>query len=88
MAVELVADRHTKRAFPAADRVGMQVCTAARKHGVFIRPLGDVLVLMPALTLSAAERETLVRATAAALADVLGPPSAPADILSAAKAQA
>lgn len=73
MAVELVADRASKRAFPATARVGMQVCTAARDHGVFVRPLGDVLVLMPPLTLTAAEREALVGALAAALADVLGP---------------
>lgn len=70
--VELVADRATKRAFPGADRVGMQVCTAARAEGLFLRPLGDVLVFMPPLTFSAEERTQLIEGTARALARVLG----------------
>ena len=30
----------------------MAVCRAARRHGVFLRPLGDTVVLMPPLTIS------------------------------------
>ena len=36
------------RSFPAASRVGHQVILAARRRGVMLRPLGDVIVLMPA----------------------------------------
>lgn len=46
--IELVADRETKAAFPAGKRMGHQVTLAARKQGVIIRPLGDVVILMPA----------------------------------------
>jgi len=60
--IELVRDRATKAPYPAAERRGMRACRAARAHGVFLRPLGDVLVLMPPLTLSAAELERLVTA--------------------------
>jgi adenosylmethionine-8-amino-7-oxononanoate aminotransferase len=60
--IELVADRATKTPYPAAERRGMRACRAARAHGVFLRPLGDVLVLMPPLTLSEAELERLVTA--------------------------
>jgi adenosylmethionine-8-amino-7-oxononanoate aminotransferase len=44
----LVRDRTTNEAFPAAQRMGHQVTLAARKRGVILRPLGDVVVLMPA----------------------------------------
>jgi adenosylmethionine-8-amino-7-oxononanoate aminotransferase len=46
--IELVRDRTTAEPFPAARRLGHQVTLAARKRGVILRPLGDVVVLMPA----------------------------------------
>jgi adenosylmethionine-8-amino-7-oxononanoate aminotransferase len=46
--IELVQDRETKQPFPAARRSGHQVTLAARRRGVILRPLGDVVVLMPA----------------------------------------
>lgn len=46
--IELVADRDTLEPFPAAARTGHQVTLAARRRGVIVRPLGDVIVLMPA----------------------------------------
>jgi adenosylmethionine-8-amino-7-oxononanoate aminotransferase len=49
--IELVADRATKRPFPAERRKGAQVCRAAREQGVLLRPLGDVLVVMPPLAI-------------------------------------
>ncbi len=49
--VELVADRASKRPFPSERRVGAAVCRRARDQGVLLRPLGDVLVVMPPLTI-------------------------------------
>jgi adenosylmethionine-8-amino-7-oxononanoate aminotransferase len=49
--IELVADRATKRPFPAHLRLGHAVCKRARKHGAILRPLGDVIVLMPPLAI-------------------------------------
>ncbi len=46
--IELVRDRRTAEPFPPASRMGHQVTLAARKRGVILRPLGDVVVLMPA----------------------------------------
>ncbi len=46
--IELVADRATQEPFPAKVRMGHQVTLAARRRGVILRPLGDVIVLMPA----------------------------------------
>ncbi len=46
--IELVQDRSEKRPFDPAERIGEAVCARARRHGVIIRPLSDVVVLMPA----------------------------------------
>ncbi|MBX3436661.1 MAG: adenosylmethionine--8-amino-7-oxononanoate transaminase [Planctomycetaceae bacterium] len=46
--IELVQDRMSGRPFDARLRMGHQVTLAARKRGVILRPLGDVVVLMPA----------------------------------------
>ena len=67
--VELVADRRTKTPFPASERRGMRVCQAAIRRGVFLRPLGDVIVMMPPLTLSFEEYDRLFAALGAALED-------------------
>jgi adenosylmethionine-8-amino-7-oxononanoate aminotransferase len=62
--VEVVADRATRSPFAPAERRGMRICRAARERGVFLRPLGDIIVLMPPLTITDAEIVTLVDAVA------------------------
>jgi adenosylmethionine-8-amino-7-oxononanoate aminotransferase len=47
--IELVADRATKAPFLSAKRVGARACRLAREKGVLLRPLGDVIVVMPPL---------------------------------------
>jgi adenosylmethionine-8-amino-7-oxononanoate aminotransferase len=49
--IELVADRATKAPFSAAKRVGARACRLARERGVLLRPLGDVVVVMPPLSI-------------------------------------
>jgi adenosylmethionine-8-amino-7-oxononanoate aminotransferase len=60
--VELVADRKTRVSYSPAERRGMRVCRAARTRGVFLRPLGDVIVLMPPLSITEPEITQLVDA--------------------------
>lgn len=60
--IELVADRATKRPFDSKRRVGAEVCFNCRKHGVIIRPLGDVIVLMPPLAMGLDDLRTIVDA--------------------------
>jgi adenosylmethionine---8-amino-7-oxononanoate aminotransferase len=55
---------------PAQARLGHQVALAARKRGAIIRPLGDVVVLMPPLAISEADLCRLVTITASAIAAV------------------
>ncbi|MDT4906016.1 MAG: adenosylmethionine---8-amino-7-oxononanoate aminotransferase [Pseudonocardiales bacterium] len=42
------------------ERTGFEVCRAARRRGAIIRPLGDVVVLMPPLGISDAELDELL----------------------------
>jgi adenosylmethionine-8-amino-7-oxononanoate aminotransferase len=65
--IELVADRATKARFPPGERVGHQLCLALREHGIFMRPLGDVLVLVLPLTVTPDELRHLGAALRAVL---------------------
>ncbi len=65
--IELVQDPARRLPYPPTLRLGHQVIREARRNGVIIRPLGDVVVLMPPLAISEDELETLVRTTAASI---------------------
>ena len=65
--VELVADRTTKAHLPVEARVGHQVSLQARKAGLLLRPLGDVMVVMPPLAATEVELEFLVDSMAWAI---------------------
>jgi adenosylmethionine-8-amino-7-oxononanoate aminotransferase len=53
-------------------RWGRRVCAEAVRRGVLLRPLGDVVVLMPMLTSTSAELSHIVETLGAALATVTG----------------
>ena len=50
--IELVANKDTGTSFDAGLRVGNRVIERALEHGLLIRPLGDVVVLMPTLAIT------------------------------------
>ncbi len=58
--------------FTLAERMGHQVTLAARRRGAIVRPLGDVVVLMPPLAISKEELRRLVEITGEAIAEVSG----------------
>ncbi|MCU0242101.1 MAG: adenosylmethionine--8-amino-7-oxononanoate transaminase [Vicinamibacteria bacterium] len=70
--IELVQDRATKTPFEPHERIGYRVCLAMRRHRVFARPLGDVLVLMLPLSVKDEEIERVAAAVHAAIREVLG----------------
>ena len=70
--VELVSDRATKELFPVQRQAGNRVCARAVGHGVVIRPLGDVLVLMPPLAMSVEQIRRLVEVLGTCLTEELG----------------
>ncbi len=61
--IELVADCATKAPFPRERRAGHRVCRAARDRGLVIRPLGDVIVLMPPYCITDEQLERLLGVT-------------------------
>jgi adenosylmethionine-8-amino-7-oxononanoate aminotransferase len=64
-------------AFPIEARMGHQVTLAARARGAIVRPLGDVVVLMPPLSIAEDELSRLVQITAAAIAEATGAATVP-----------
>lgn len=61
--IELVRDRKSMEPYPWQEAVGVRVCQEARKLGVILRPLGNVIVLMPPLGINRKELEVLLTAT-------------------------
>ena len=58
--IELVQDKMTKEPYPLPARIGHRVATAARARGLLIRPLGNVVVLVPPLSVSRDELTRMV----------------------------
>jgi adenosylmethionine-8-amino-7-oxononanoate aminotransferase len=65
--LELVRDKETREPFPVARRTGHRVILEARKLGAILRPLGDVMVLMPPLSITLEELAELCRITSEAI---------------------
>jgi adenosylmethionine---8-amino-7-oxononanoate aminotransferase len=57
--------------FPLEARAGHQVTLAARRRGAIVRPLGDVVVLMPPLAITKDELRRLVAITSESIAEVV-----------------
>ncbi len=58
-AIELVMDKKSKKRFNPSLRVGHRVAMEARKHGLIIRPIGDTMIIMPPLSITAKELKTI-----------------------------
>ncbi|MEM3085644.1 MAG: adenosylmethionine--8-amino-7-oxononanoate transaminase [Halobacteria archaeon] len=70
--IELARDRETREEFPVRERVGHRVCLAARRRGVLIRPLGNVVTLVPPLAMEPPDLDRLVGAVEFGIGEVLG----------------
>jgi adenosylmethionine-8-amino-7-oxononanoate aminotransferase len=64
-----LGNRGSGEPFPWDRFVGVAACRAIRERGVVLRPLGDVVVWMPPLSITAGECELLVAATRAGIED-------------------
>ncbi|HYY24090.1 MAG TPA: adenosylmethionine--8-amino-7-oxononanoate transaminase [Candidatus Udaeobacter sp.] len=51
VAIELVKEKNPRSTYPLEKRIGHKVILEARKRGIIIRPLGDIIILLPPLTL-------------------------------------
>ncbi|MEX2560875.1 MAG: adenosylmethionine--8-amino-7-oxononanoate transaminase [Pirellulales bacterium] len=61
--IELVIDRHTRQPYPWGQQRGMRACFRARELGVLLRPLGNVLVIMPPLSVTLDQLDRIMDAT-------------------------
>jgi len=59
--IELVRDKISKEPYPLEEKKGWKVASYAREKGVFIRPLGNVVVIMPPLHISTGNLEQLLK---------------------------
>ena len=53
--IELVKNKETREPFPLSERMGYKVTAECRRRGLLIRPIGNIVVLVPPL--AATERE-------------------------------
>lgn len=65
--VELVRDKGTREPYPWEEKRGWKVAHHAKDNGVFIRPLGNVVVIMPPLSISTDELARLLDVIRAAI---------------------
>ena len=69
--IEIVKDKKTRESFSPAEKVGQRIVRKVREQGILLRPLGDVVVLMPPLSSTEAEIERLVCAVDGAIREVV-----------------
>lgn len=50
--IELVVDKETRKPYDWEERIGVKVCLEARQRGLFLRPLGNVIVVFPPLVIT------------------------------------
>lgn len=61
LAIELIKNRETREPFPWQERRGMRVYQYGLTQGVFLRPLGNVVYLMPPYVISNDELAQVIR---------------------------
>jgi adenosylmethionine-8-amino-7-oxononanoate aminotransferase len=71
--IELVSDRPSKAAYPWEEKRGIAVCDWARRQGVLLRPLGNVLVILPPLSITLDELDRIALAVEGGIAAVTEP---------------
>lgn len=62
--IELVSDRSSCQSFSSEFQLGRAVCRRTVQNGVWIRPLGDVIILMPPLIATESELDMLATVVA------------------------
>ena len=58
--IELVKNKETSEPFPLSERMGYKVTAECRRRGLLIRPIGNIVVLVPPLATSERELRQIV----------------------------
>jgi adenosylmethionine-8-amino-7-oxononanoate aminotransferase len=69
--IELVEEGASKKPFPWSMQVGARVCNRARDYGLLIRPIADVVILMPPLSSTSEELTAMLNILERSLNEVL-----------------
>ena len=70
--IEMIENKKTKAPYPFEQRIGHQITLEARKRGLVISTLGDVVVLMPPLTTPDEVLREILRTTHESINAVVG----------------
>ena len=70
--IELVRNRQSKEPFRPEEKMGIRVIQRARKKGAILRPLGNVIVLMPPLAMTQKELSQLLDITYQSIEEGVG----------------
>ena len=72
MGIELVKDKRTKEPVSAKNSVNKIVFEAGKKHGIYLRTLGNIIMLVPPLAIPDAQLESLIERTVSTVKSVRG----------------
>lgn len=70
--IELVKNKKTGEPYSWEQKIGAQVCQRLRSHGILMRPLGNVIVILPPLSISSDQLKFLCRRTYTAIKEICG----------------
>lgn len=70
--IEMVREKEKKTPYPLKEKAGIRTCLEARKMGLMLRPIGNVIILMPPLSISKTDLKKMVAITARAIDKVAG----------------
>ena len=65
--IELVQDKAAKTPYPWSEQRGIRACRHALSHGVWLRPLGNVVVILPPLAITLEELDRICLAAEAGI---------------------
>lgn len=71
-AIELVANKNTKKGFDSDLRIGYQIYKKALDRGLLLRPLGNILYFNPPYVISQEDMDFMVEETKNSLIEILG----------------
>jgi adenosylmethionine-8-amino-7-oxononanoate transaminase len=71
--IELVRNREMREPYALEEKIGIRVTQECRKQGLIIRPLGNVIVLMPPLSISLEDLRRMTDIVLNAVQTVTGP---------------
>ncbi|MBN2327611.1 MAG: adenosylmethionine--8-amino-7-oxononanoate transaminase [Candidatus Omnitrophica bacterium] len=60
--IDIIRSRRGREPFRPAEKMGAKACLALRKHGIWLRPLGDTLVIIPPLVTTVEQIDDLMDA--------------------------